>query len=184
LRQSASLCNAEASSLALVDEKNSCLRFEVSIGSSSDIVESMSIPMGQGIIGWVIENDKEVIIDDCSKDSRFYGGVDEATSFVTKSILAVPMKTKRGVIGGIELLNKKEGRKFSEEDLKIIKALSTQAALAIENAKLYESILEEKNRVTSIIEAIGDGIIVTDEDGRVIMMNPVAERVWSRENIV
>lgn len=178
LEQSARIVNAEASSLALVAEDGRELIFVVSVGTTSELIEQIRIPFGKGVIGWVVEHGREVRVDDCSKDPRFYADVDKRTSFVTRSILALPLRTKRGVIGGIEVLNKRGGQAFSDGDARILAGLASQAALAIENAKLYESMLEEKNRIAAIVNSIADGILVTDRFGRVELANPSARAIW------
>lgn len=178
LEQSARLCDAEASSLALLDEPSRDLIFAVSVGASSDLVEQIRIPYGKGIIGWVIDRGEEVRVDDCENDPRFYRDVDKATAFQTRNILAVPLVTKRGVIGGVEVLNKKCAGGFTDGDARILKALGAQAALAVENAKLYESMLGEKNRIVAIVNAIADGILVIDPSGEVALANPSARKIW------
>ncbi len=182
LEQTAVLANAEASSLALVDETGKNLIFEVSVGATSDVVERITIPYGEGIIGWVIEKDEEVLINDCKNDSRFFKGVDTETKFETRSIVAVPLKTKHGIIGGVEVLNKKNNKEFNNNDLRMLKAISAQAALAIENARLYESMLFERNKIISIVNSIGDSLIVTDKYHEISMMNSTAKSIWNQED--
>lgn len=182
LEQSARIVNAEASSLALVAEDGRELIFVVSVGATSQLIEQIRIPFGKGVIGWVIEHGQEVRVDDCSKDPRFYADVDKRTSFVTRSILAQPLRTKRGVIGGIEVLNKRGGACFTPGDARILAGLASQAALAIENAKLYESMLAEKNRIAAIVNSIADGILVTDRHGRVELANPSARAIFDLDS--
>lgn len=178
LQQSAVLTSAEASSLALIDQKTDELCFEVVVGEKKDILKEIRLPKGTGIIGWVSLKGEPLLIEDVSKDSRFYQKVDEKSQFKTTSILCVPLKTKDGTIGALEVLNKVEGEKFDANDQSLLMALASQAAMAIENARLYKSVLEERNKIVSIVNSMGDGVIVTDEKFDIVLSNPAAEAVF------
>lgn len=130
------LTGAETSSLLLLDEEAGELTVEIATGAPGEAVMRQQVPAGQGIAGWVVENGEPAVVDDPKNDDRFYGGIDEKTGFETKNILAVPMKTKDRTIGVIEVINKSEGS-FDERDEKVTTALANQAAIAIENARLY-----------------------------------------------
>jgi GAF domain-containing protein len=130
------LTGAETSSLLLLDEEAGELTVEIATGAPGEAVMRQQVPAGQGIAGWVVENGEAAVVDDPKNDDRFYGGIDEKTGFETKNILAVPMKTKDRTIGVIEVINKSEGS-FDERDEKVTTALANQAAIAIENARLY-----------------------------------------------
>jgi signal transduction histidine kinase len=178
LQQSAILTSAEASSLALIDEKTDELCFEVVVGEKKDILKEIRLPKGTGIIGWVSLKGEPLLIEDVTKDERFYQKVDEKSQFKTSSILCVPLKTKDGTIGALEVLNKVEGEKFDLNDQSLLMALASQAAMAIENARLYRSVLEERNKIVSIVNSMGDGVIVTDENFDIVLTNPAAEAVF------
>lgn len=133
---------AEASSLMLLDEKSNELVFEVALGEKGDIIKQFRIPLGDGIAGWVAMTGEPLIVNDVGKDPRFAKKYDMATSFRTKSILCVPLKTKEKIIGVIEVLNKIGIDNFDENDLNLLQAISNQAAIAIENARLYQDLKE------------------------------------------
>lgn len=188
LQQSAILTSAEGSSLALIDQKTGELCFEVVVGDKKDILKEVRLPKGAGIIGWVAENGEPLLIEDVNKDSRFYQKVDEKSQFKTSSILCVPLKTKDGTIGALEVVNKLNNGKFDLNDQRLLAALSNQAAMAIENARLYRNVLEEKNKIISIVNSMGDGIIVTNDKFEVTLTNPASENIFggpsfSTENI-
>lgn len=178
LQQSAVLTDAEASSLALVDEKTDELRFEVVVGDKKDILKEIRLPKGTGIIGWVTLKGEPLLIEDVTKDSRFYQKVDEKSQFKTTSILCVPLKTKDGTIGALEVLNKLNGAKFDLNDQRLLSALASQAAMALENAQLYQNVLEERNKIVSIVNSMGDGVIVTDEKYDIVLTNPAADKLF------
>jgi signal transduction histidine kinase len=75
-------------------------------------------------------------VPNVEEDPRFYPGIDEATGFVTRSVLAVPLEVKGKVIGVIEALNKAEGD-FSQADLTLLSSMAQTATVAIENARLF-----------------------------------------------
>ncbi|MBI1803769.1 MAG: SpoIIE family protein phosphatase [Ignavibacteriae bacterium] len=101
----------------------------------------IQLPMGKGIAGYVAATGDTLNITDAYLDPRFNPDVDKKTGYHTETILCMPMKNKNGkIIGVFQLLNKRSGV-FTSEDESIIAALSIHAALAIENARLYE---EEK----------------------------------------
>jgi signal transduction histidine kinase len=86
------------------------------------------------------------MISDAQKDRRHYKAVDVTTDFLTRSILCVPMIFKGKVIGVIEIMNKLEGD-FTESDLTLLNSIATYAAIALENARLHQSVLAERDRV-------------------------------------
>jgi len=135
------LTGAETSSLLLLDEEAGELTVEIATGKPGEAVVRQQVPAGQGIAGWVVENGEAVVVDDPKSDERFYGGIDEKTGFETRNMLAVPMKTKDRTIGVIEAINKSDGS-FDERDEKVTTALANQAAIAIENARLYERLAD------------------------------------------
>lgn len=138
LEVTGTVMKAEASSLVLVDEETSELTFHVAIGKKAGALRTLRLESGQGIVGWVIQNRKPVVVNDVNTDDRFYAKVDEASGFSTKAILCVPVMTTKRLWGAIELLNKTKGHEFDEKDVVLCEAIAVQAAIAIENATLHE----------------------------------------------
>jgi len=130
------LTTAETSSLLLLDEEAGELSVEVATGEPGEAVVLERVPAGRGIAGWVVQNGEPLVVDDAKSDPRFYGEVDQKTGFETRTILAVPMRTRERTIGVIEVINKREGA-FDDGDLKVATALASHAAIAVENARLY-----------------------------------------------
>ncbi len=137
--------NAEASSLMLVDDETNELVFEVAEGGKE--IKEIRLKIGEGIAGWVAEKGESLLVADVSKDSRFSGKADDKSGFVTKSILAAPLKAKDRVIGVIEAINKIGKPSFSPDEIGFFMLLANQIALAIENAKLYKYIFGEEGAV-------------------------------------
>jgi len=131
------LLQAEAGSLLLVDEETGDLVFRVVAGPRTANLVGARLPVGTGIVGQVAETARPLIVDDVQRDERWYPGVDAKTDFVTRSILCVPLIARGRVIGVIELLNRRDGNPFGEEDQQLLTAFAAQAAVAIENARLF-----------------------------------------------
>jgi GAF domain-containing protein len=130
------LLDAETSSLFLADEETGELTAEVATGEPGRAVVKQRVPAGAGIAGWVVANGELLVVDSPRDDPRFYPDIDDQTGFQTRNIVAVPMRTRERVIGAIEIINRR-GDTLGERDLAIATALANQAAVAIDNARLY-----------------------------------------------
>lgn len=137
--------DAEASSLMMLDEETGELVFDVATGPVGDQVAEMRIPKGKGIAGFVAETGETVIVEDARTDKRFYASVGDETGFVTKSLVCVPVSIRGGkIIGVLQVLNKKDETPFTEADGDLLSTLADQAAIAIENARLYAEAREKQ----------------------------------------
>ena len=129
-------------SLLLLDEAKQELYFELAVGKASQALKDVRIKMGQGIAGWVAQHGEIVVVPDTSKDTRFFGKVDEKTKMETQSIVAVPVKFRDNCLGVIELINCFGPEGFNARDLKLLEALADFAAIALENARHVKRIHE------------------------------------------
>src|ERR1700722_8530810 len=129
-------------SLLLLDETTQELYFELAVGKASQALKDVRVKVGQGIAGWVAQNGEAVVVTDTSKDTRFFGKVDEKTKMETQSIVAVPVKFRDTCLGVIELINCIGPDGFDPRDLKLLEALSDFAAIALENARHVKRIHE------------------------------------------
>ncbi len=137
------LTEGEASSLLLVDPETNTLFFEIALGPKGPSVKQFSVNMGEGIAGWVAEKNTSLIVNDVASDARYFPDIARKIGFPATSILAVPMRVKDKCVGVIEILNKKDGKKFTDEDLQWLEIFSTQAALAIQNARSFKRVSDE-----------------------------------------
>jgi signal transduction histidine kinase len=142
-RSAVEILRAEAGSLLLTDESTSDLVFEVVIGGAGETLLGTRIPPGTGIVGKVASTGRYVISNQARSNPDWFGEVSEnrATtpqSFKTSSILAVPLMVKNRVIGVLEVINKRDSSSvFVEADANLLTTFASQAAIAIENAKLF-----------------------------------------------
>ncbi|MBP3607159.1 MAG: sigma 54-interacting transcriptional regulator [Treponema sp.] len=130
------LVECESSSLLLVNKEDDSLRFVVALGPKGS--EAKNIPVDKkSIAGWVVDNNKPVIINNVEKDSRFSDKVQLKTGYISKTMIAIPMRVKGQCIGVIELINKIGAKGFDKNDLEILELLSNQAGIAYLNADSY-----------------------------------------------
>jgi K+-sensing histidine kinase KdpD len=151
------LTRSEATSILLLDNKTGDLYFEAVTGSKSEEIKRMVVPQ-DSVAGWVAHEGRAQIINDVSRDKRFFAKSDESTGFQTRSIIAVPMKVKDKTIGVLEAVNRADDSPFTTEDVDLLTTLSAQAAIAITNARLFqqsdlisEMVHELRTPLTSIV---------------------------------
>lgn len=130
---------ADASSLFLLDEKANELYIESAQGEAGAQIKQIRLPVGKGIAGWVAQKGKADLIPDAYQDNRFNPDFDKKTGYRTKSIVCVPMKFKMKTVGVIQIINALDKEAFEEDDVPYMEALAGQAAVAIENVRLYAS---------------------------------------------
>jgi len=143
----------EAGSLLLIDDETGELVFQIALGEKAEGVKPFRLQMGQGIAGQVAQSGEPLMVSDAQKDRRHYKAPDITTDFLTRSILCVPMIVKGSIIGVIEVMNKLEGD-FTESDLTLLNSIANYAAIAIENARLHQSVLAERDRVVVAQEEV------------------------------
>lgn len=147
--------DAEACSILFYNKETDKLEFEVALctedSTSEFLKRKITLDMGQGIAGWVARNREILVIDDVKKDSRFFGDADKLTGFTTRSIIAVPLIGRSGLIGVAEVINPRS----TEFDHEIFQLLCRQFAIAIENAQFHrESLHRERLKQQLEIAAV------------------------------
>lgn len=136
------LIDAEASSLILVNPENQKLYFEIALGPKGPEVKRFSLKIGEGIAGWVAQNNRPLVVNDVHNDERFLVDISKKIGYPTQSILAVPMRLKGTCVGVVEIINKQNGA-FDDADLQWMEIFATQAAIAIQNARSYQKAQEQ-----------------------------------------
>ncbi|HVU13784.1 MAG TPA: GAF domain-containing protein, partial [Phototrophicaceae bacterium] len=132
------ILGAEAGSLLLtVDDGSGDLEFKVAVGGSGGELIGSRLKSGVGLVGEVAATGQPVIVNDVKKDPRWSGELSKGV-FRTNTVVAVPLITQNTVIGVLEVLNKQDGSAFSREDIDLLTAFAGQAAVAIENARLFQ----------------------------------------------
>jgi diguanylate cyclase (GGDEF)-like protein len=132
------LVHCEAWSLMLLDEKGEYLQFKEALGDKAQLLKGVRVKVGEGVAGCVANTGEAVIVNDAGNDPLFNPTIDEITRFRTRSILAVPLKSRNRSLGVLEFLNKKSRRGFTRSDLETVTVFAEPAAIALENAILFK----------------------------------------------
>jgi adenylate cyclase len=172
------MLNAERSTLFLNDEKTGELWSEVGEGIGSTAIR---LPNDKGIAGTVFTTGETVNIPYAYSDMRFNPSFDSETGFFTRSILCTPVVNKNGkTIGVTQVLNKK-GSVFTSEDSSRLKAFTAQVSIALENAKLFDSVQSMKNYNESMLESMSNGVITLDENSKIITCNAAGQNIMGHK---
>ncbi len=142
------LIDIEGSSVWLLDEtQNNDLVCAAIFSEGQNITpEHLSLPSGQGIAGWVVQHDQSANVANVATDPRFSSTIDKNTGFNTQSLLAIPLRTPNKVVGVLELVNKRKGQ-FQESDRALAETLAASAAIAIENARLMQTLRQNSEEL-------------------------------------
>ncbi len=132
------LTETEFASILLIDPASGQLRFEASSNLSRAEMEAIPVPLEGSLAGWVVTHGEPVLVEDARKDQRWFSRVDKTTQLITRSLLAVPMNVQGEPIGVLEVINKREGRRWTQEDVDTLSTLANQAAIAVQNARLFQ----------------------------------------------
>jgi signal transduction histidine kinase len=150
LASATQVMGASAGSLLLLDRETNELIFEVIEGGGGAALEGKRMPADKGIAGWVVTNRQPLIVDDVSRDHRHYREISRDYHFRPTSLLCVPMIAKGQVIGVLQVMNKEPGKYFTGADQEILTTFAAQSGVAIENARLYQSLREEHDRIIAV----------------------------------
>jgi signal transduction histidine kinase len=169
--------SASASSLMLVDEESGELVFEIPQGQNRELLRSYRMSVGEGIAGWVATHGMPAMVNDVYRDERFSRKADVRTGFLTRSVLCVPLQMKDRTIGVLEVLNKTSDEGFTDDDLRLLSTLAGQAAIAIENARLYRSLSEERDKIIRAQEEVRHKLARDLHDSTMQRLSSIAMRI-------
>jgi signal transduction histidine kinase len=147
------LLEADRATLYLLDEHRGRLLSRIMVGEEA---RSIEMPVGEGIAGYVAKTGRVIRVRDAYRDKRFLRAWDDLTGYKTRSILAAPMKNHVGrTIGVIQVLNKQRGEaEFSQHDEELLIALATQAAVSIDNSRLFLSVIQKNMQLVETKEQL------------------------------
>jgi len=152
LRSALEEVGAEAGSVLLADLESKQLVFQYSIGANP-VPKGTSLPWDQGIAGTVFQSGEPAIISDVKKSAHHFVAIDQATGFMTRDMITLPLKRWKGEpIGVLNVVNKRNGL-LNEQDLALLIIISAFAALAIQQARLFEE--AKKAEVVGLLGDIG-----------------------------
>lgn len=159
LKEALDILRAEKGSIMLFEEDSRYLKIVASIGIEKSIIEKTRIKIGEGVAGFVAKEGTALLVEDIGKEKRVKFNKKtkyKTTSFLSTPLVCVPLKMgKEAIIGVMSVSDRKDGEVFTSGDLKLLYALADQAAIAIENARLFHYVKDLfMNTVTSLASAI------------------------------
>ncbi len=150
---------AEAGSIFLAEESSNTLVCRICQGPKN--ITGVHVPFGTGIVGHVAQTRQIDVTSDVKQDKRHFGLIDEQSGFQTKSMVSLPLVSNDELLGVIQVINKRGGKVFSQDDINLLQSLSSGAALAIQNAKYSQRLLQEERIRSELLIAhqIQQGIL-------------------------
>lgn len=137
VQAAADLSDSEEASILLYDNLKEQLYFEAATNLNKPYLRGLSVPVDASIAGWIVKNRQPLILSDAARDKRYFGHIGKVTNTEAKTLLGVPLISKDNVVGALEAINKRSGE-FNDDDLNVLSILGAQAAVAIENARLFQ----------------------------------------------
>ncbi|MCC7448619.1 MAG: GAF domain-containing sensor histidine kinase [Anaerolineae bacterium] len=138
IKAATELTDTEAASILLIDQTTGELRFEAASMMSPGAMEAIVVPMEGSLAGWVAQHGEPVLVEDTHNEPRWFKRVDDTIGQTTRNLLGVPLVTHNKTIGVVEAINKRNDAPWTEDDVNTLTTLAAQAAIAIENARLFQ----------------------------------------------
>jgi two-component system, cell cycle sensor histidine kinase and response regulator CckA len=163
------LTRAMHGSLMLIDNEKKELYIRSARGLRDETVQNVRLKIGEGIAGLVAGTGQAIFSSNVQQDDRFkqIGQGDNI-----RSLIAIPMRIKGEVLGVINLDTIEGERALTYEDIHLIEEFVKQAAIAVENARLFEQMRESEERYRRLFEDLKDAVFTTTEEGKLIDINP------------
>jgi len=169
-----SMLDADRGTLFLYDAASNELFSRVAGGIAG---EEIRFPADAGIAGECFSSGRVINIADAYSDARFNADFDRHTGYRTHSMLCMPIVAKgERKIGVMQILNRKGGA-FGSADERRLRAFSAQAAVAIENAQLFEEVSAERNYNEAILHSMNNAVLTLDANGILKKVNDSARRI-------
>jgi GAF domain-containing protein/HAMP domain-containing protein len=153
LEELRNLLNVVACSVWLLDRNSNELVCRQSSGPRSEAVRGWRVPFGVGIVGWVAQEGRSLVLDDVASDRRHQAALAKSINLEPRSLLTVPLIIQGQVIGCLQALDIEVGR-FSQSDLALIESLGATAAFAIENARLYKQARQDAETQSVLLREV------------------------------
>lgn len=165
------LTGAEEGSLLLLDEVSGEIYMRAARNFREDFVRTFRVPLKDTLPGEVLRTGQPLLLNTATPKKI-------KTSYLVHTLMYVPMQVSGRVIGVLGVDNRRSGHPFSGDQLDLVSALADYAAIAVENARLYRSSELERKKLETLLTKIQDGVIVTDEDGRLMLINQSARAAF------
>ncbi|MFP4394583.1 MAG: ATP-binding protein [Anaerolineales bacterium] len=187
-----SALETEAASVWLLDEAREALRLAVSSAPDAQQVKGFELPLDRGIAGYVARTGESYCSQNARQDDRYSDLMADVSAYQPGSILCVPLRSKRGIIGVIQALHSK-AHWFQPHDLQLFQLVTNSVGIAVENAELFAEVqafnqqlermvaertaelAQEQEKTVAILAGMADGLVVFDAEERILTANAVAE---------
>ena len=165
----------------MLDVETNELTFNVATGEKGAALREIRLPVGKGIAGWVAEHKEPLLVPDAYADPRFNREADKMSGFQTRSILCVPLMIQERILGVVQVLNPRGRESFAEGDRRVFTSFADQAAIAVENTRLYEEIKQRAEELREALERERWLTIQRDKLGKYVPKTVVEEIERDRE---
>ncbi|MCP4147749.1 MAG: SpoIIE family protein phosphatase [bacterium] len=143
--------NCQEASIFLYDSLREELVFEIATGKMQDELKQIVFKEGEGAVGWIAQQEKPLMLNDCSTDERFSSRSDNRTNFKTESLLGVPVHRDNVLLGVLEGVNKIDG-KFDDTDRELLEYISRFVSIPLQNALLFKKVSREQRENARLLE--------------------------------
>lgn len=161
------LTEAEEGNILLLDEKTNEVYMRAARNFNEDFIRTFRLPINDSLVGTVINTGEPIILDEETPTKI-------KTSYLIHSLVYAPIKTNGKTIGVLGVDNRHKTTSFTNRDIVLLSALAEYAMIAIVNARLYENLLEERNKFETVLTKIQDCVILIDNENRLIFANQAA----------
>jgi len=161
------LTGAEEGALLLVDEETGELYMRASKNFQEDFVRTFRLPIQDTLAGSVVRTGQPVLLDENTPQKI-------KTAYLVHGLVYVPLQYKGQVFGVLGVDNRHSRFQFQKRDVQLLTTLADYAAIAIQNARLYNETRLERNKLETVLRRIQDGVIVVDQQGHILLINQAA----------
>jgi PAS domain S-box-containing protein len=172
------LTGAERAFLMLYDEETGELEFQAARNLDRETLTASEFEISRSVVSQVAQNGEAVVTTNAQLDPRFKGQ-QSVVSYNLRSIVCVPLRARDRVIGALYADNRIRSGIFAEQDRDLVTAFADQAAVAIENARLFGNVTAAKALMDNVFASIASGVITTDMEGYITLLNKAASRIFS-----
>lgn len=165
------LTGAEEGSLLLLDEDSGNLYMRASKNFDEDFVKTFRLHVRDSLAGQVLETGRPILLDESSPQKI-------KTAYLVHSLIYVPLSVRGKIIGVLGVDNRKAGQVLTQNDVTVMTAMADYAAIAIDNARLFQESEQERSKLETILAQTENGVIVVDDDNRIVMINQSAEKIF------
>jgi len=174
------LTESEAASVLGLDEETNTLRF-LAMPPQHKMLETIAVPLDKSIAGMVFSQKKTAAVNNASNSPFHYKNADQISGFQSRSLLAAPILFRNESLGVIEVVNKNAGNNYTGEDVTILENLASQAAIAVQNARLQKLLEKTQNDASRLDKMKNDFVAITSHELRTPLGLIIGHSTFLRE---